>query len=286
MASSSLTDVLPADGWGDFILRRAGLSVRDSHLPALADLLHSRMRARGLTSLASYYGLLEAEANAGEEWTALVEHIVSRETSFFRHPASFAALAAHLLPELSRRTGAVDRGLSLMSAGCSTGQEAYSLAMVAMAAAQARKPFSVCGIDISRRAIETARRGRYSRRATAGVPAAYRYAFLRAVPASSSDVDIDEEVRRHVRFVALDLQTASDIVPECDVIFCQNVLIYFAPSAALALLSRLGSRLTRGGYLVPGPGEAPFSVGGLEAITVGGVRMFRRGRRTMSEVRS
>jgi chemotaxis methyl-accepting protein methylase len=100
------------------------------------------------------------------------------------------------------------------------------------------------------------------------------------------DVQIDEGLRERVRFVALDLQTACGVLPNCDVIFCQNVLIYFAPSAAAELLALLGGRLTHGGFLVPGPGEAPIALQGLDAVVVDGVRMFRRVGRTMSEVRS
>jgi chemotaxis methyl-accepting protein methylase len=278
-------DVLAAENWSDLILRRAGLSIRETHLPVLADLLRRRMAARGM-STAAYRGLLEAETNAGDEWTALVERIVSSETSFFRHPPSFEALAAQILPELLRRPETEGHPLALMSAGCSTGQEAYSLAMVAMASTRLGGQFSVCGIDISRRAIDAARRGRYSCRATATIPDLYRQQFVRRVPDAPSQHDIVDVLRDRVRFVALDLQTACRVLPNCDVIFCQNVLIYFAPAAALDLLSLLGGRLTRGGYLVTGPGEAPVTVPGLEAITVGGVRVFRRVGRTMTEVRS
>ncbi|HZT75835.1 MAG TPA: protein-glutamate O-methyltransferase CheR [Vicinamibacterales bacterium] len=271
-----------AEIWTDLIRRRAGLTIRESQRAIVAELLHARMQKRGATDPASYFAQLEAEATAGEEWTALVERLVSPETSFFRHPESFAAVGTRLLRELRQRPDAAGRSLSLLSAGCSTGQETYSLAMIA--AAHAGDDFSVCGVDISRRAIAIARQARYAQRALFDVPAAYRR-FVRLLP-GTPDVEIDAALRARVRFVALDLQTACQVLPSCDVIFCQNVLIYFAPPAAASLLSQLASRLTLGGYLVPGPGEAPIALPGLDAVVIDGVRMFRRVGRTMSEVRS
>jgi type IV pilus assembly protein PilK len=275
-----------AEDWRNLILRRSGLSIRDAQVPIVASLVETRMAARGMTSHASYYGLLEAETNAGEEWTALVERIVSNETSFFRHPPSYDALATHMLPALCRRTEGDRDQLSLLSAGCSTGQETYSMAMVALAKVRRGGNVSICGVDISRRAIELARRGRYTRRAAAAIPALYQQRFLRAVPGTPSQLEVADALRERVRFVALDLQTAARVLPNCDVIFCQNVLMYFAAPAAAELLSLLGGRLSRGGYLVTGPGEAPLAVPGLEAITVAGVRVFRRVGRTTTEVRS
>jgi type IV pilus assembly protein PilK len=272
--------------WHDLIRRRCGLSIRRSHEAMLADLLRARMEERGVTSFASYYDLLEAEGDGGAEWTAVVERLVSRETSFFRHAASFEALRTRIVPELRRRPDVGSNHLALLSAGCSTGQETYSLAMIAAGDDPSLRNFSVTGVDISRRSIEIARRGRYGRRAIASVPEPSRHRFVQPVrDGGSRCYEIAGALRERVRFIRMNLYTACRIFLTYDVIFCQNVLIYLAPAAATELLSRLGACLSLGGYLVPGPGEAPFDVPGLEAVTVNGVKTFRRGGRTLSEVR-
>ncbi len=281
------TDAFAASRWTELILRRCGLSVRQAQVPVLDELLAARMSIRGVDTLAAYYDLLEAEADGGGEWTAIVERLVSRETSFFRHPASFEAVRKSLLPELRSRQDIGGSPLTLLSAGCSTGQEAYSLAMVAMGDQDGRPDFTVCGIDISRRSIEAARRGRYRSRSAATVPTWCRHRYLRTVAdAPRTECEVVDEIRQRVRFIAMNLYTACRMFLNYDVIFCHNVLIYFAPSAAVELMALLGSRLNLGGFLVPGPGEAPVGpLPGLEPVTVDGVRAFRRTGRRANEVR-
>jgi len=273
------------EAWCDLIRRRCGLTFRTAQLPTVLGCVHDHVQAKG-TSERAYYEQL-AEAPEGDpEWIALVEQLVNHESSFFRHPASFDVLRTHLLPDLRTARG---RGrLNLLSAGCSTGQEAYSMAMVAMDH-DARGDFAVWGCDISRQAIDAARRARFGRRAIAGTPEAYRQRFLIACgEGMSSEYEICEELRRRVRFSAVNLFAAdAGINLSYDVIFCHNVLIYFAPEAATRLLNSLATRLRPGGYLLLGPGEGPGDQPlGLEPLHVPGVRGFRRTRQAGTERRS
>ena len=274
--------------WSELFQRRFGLALRDSQVPAVMDLVRSRVASRGLPTWGAYYDLLDAEPEDGPEWTELVERLVSHETSFFRHPPSFEALRARILPDLRRRPHVGGNLLSLWSAGCSTGEEAYSLAMVARADTADGEDFMVWGADISRRSIDAARRGCYSERAVTAVPAMYRQQFLRSVSRDCGRChEISGDLRQRVRFVASNLYAGAGFYLCFDVIFCQNVLIYFAPAAVPRLLATLGSRLSIGGYLVLGPGEAPSeSPVGLEPVNVQGVRAFRRVGRTAREVRT
>ncbi len=271
--------------WGDLLLRHCGLALREPQLSALAGLVPARMRARGLASCDEYYELLEEESKGGSEWTELIDQLISHETSFFRHPPSFEALRTHILPELRRRPDIGRNLLSLWSAGCSTGEEAYSLAMTAMSDPAFGGEFLVWGADISRRTVEAARNGRYSEKAVSAIPAEYRRQFVRAAGGGGA-WGIDPELCRRVRFLAINLYSACDIFLNHDVIFCQNVLIYFAPPAVTPFVAMLGSRLTPGGYLLLGPGEAPFECpAGLEPVALPGVRAFRRVGRVSREVR-
>src|SRR5262249_45865242 len=166
------------EAWCQLIVRRCGLTFRETQIPGVLQYINGQMQASGVDER-GYYELLSAEADGGPEWTALVEHLLNHETSFFRHPPSFDAMGKHILPEL-REARARSSRLNFLSAGCSTGQEAYSLAMVAMDDADLGD-FTVWGADISRQAIDVARRGRYGPRAIAGVPPAYRARYVRTI---------------------------------------------------------------------------------------------------------
>ena len=156
----------------------AAAASRSAHarLPDVMGVVREQARARSLSSEA-YYQMLSKPGEHASEWEALVERLINHETSFFRHPPSFDALQRHILPELR---DARPRGgkLNLWSAGCSTGQEAYSLAMVAMDDEALKGEFTVWGGDISRYAIDvaqtrtlrTARGGHGPGRLSAAVP--------------------------------------------------------------------------------------------------------------------
>jgi len=278
-------DTVAPDAWCHLILRRCGLTFRDAQVPNVLGYVREQMRASGLTSERRYYDRLADEPEGGPEWTALVEHLLNHETSFFRHPPSFDVFRSHILPELrdARRGGS---RLNFWSAGCSTGQEAYSLAMVAMDDEDLRGDFTVWGGDISRQAIDIARRGRYGPRAIAGVPEAYRERFVRGTGVAAEH-EIVDEVRRRVRFIAINLVAACGVNLNYDVIFCHNVLIYLSPLAVSQVVALLATRLTLGGYLLLGPGEGPSErPAALDPVTVNGVRMFRRKTQAPAEVRS
>ncbi len=263
--------------WYELILRRCGLAFRNSRLPDVMGIVRDEIRRRGLAGETAYYQLLSGSASSGAEWDALVERLINHETSFFRHPPSFEALRRHILPELR---DARPRGgrLNLWSAGCSTGQEAYSLAMLAMADEALRGDFTVWGGDISRYAIDVARRGRYGPRAVATIPAEYRLRFLQDVGKEpSTEFEMIGDLRQRVRFMTTNLVGSDGFSASHDVIFCHNVLIYFSPAAVAQAVAFLASRLTLGGYLLLGPGEAPNErPNGLTPVTINGVRAFQR----------
>src|SRR5262245_2094740 len=181
-------DVVAPQIWYDLILRRCGLTFRSAQLAGVMSVVREQAKARGVTTEA-YYQLLSKPGEHAAEWEALVERLINHETSFFRHPPSFDALQRHILPELR---DARPRGgkLNLWSAGCSTGQEAYSLAMVAMADEALKGEFTVWGGDISRFAIDIARRARYGPRAVATVREDYRHRFFRPIGDPASEYEV------------------------------------------------------------------------------------------------
>jgi chemotaxis methyl-accepting protein methylase len=284
-ARAAAAGVTPQN-WYDLIVRRCGLMFRHVRTTEVMGIVHDQMRAEGSPNEGAYYQLLAKQPESSPAWDALIERLTNHETQFFRHPPSFDALRAHILPELrsARPPGA---RLSFWSAGCSTGQEAYSIAMVAMDEGGPRGDFSVWGGDISHQAIKIARRGRYGHRAIATIPDAYRQKFLRQVEDDAgTEFEVVDTLRQRVRFMAMNLVEAGGFRPSHDVIFCHNVLIYFSPPAVTRAVGWLASCLTPGGYLLLGPGEAPHDrPSGLEPVTVNGVRAFQRRGPRAGEVR-
>lgn len=278
------SDTVTPGAWCHLILNRCGLTFRDTQVPNVLGYVREQMRASGITNERRYYDQLAGEPEGGAEWSALVEHLLNHETSFFRHPPSFDALRTHILPELHDARGG--RRLNFWSAGCSTGQEAYSMAMVAMDDDELGGDFTVWGGDISRQAIDIARRGRYGPRAIAGVPVDYRDRFVRSLN-GGAEYEIADELQRRVRFAAINLVSACGVSLNYDVIFCHNVLIYLSPIAVSQVIAQLATRLALGGYLLLGPGEGPTErPAALEAVTFEGVRMLRRKCQTPAELRS
>lgn len=283
--TARIDDGITPQAWYDLIVRRCGLTFRHVTIADVIGLVHAQMRARGTDDENTYYQLLAAQAG-GAEWDALIERLTNHETSFFRHPPSFDALRTQILPALRSARPPGSR-LSLWSAGCSTGQEAYSIAMCALDDGTTGD-FTVWGGDISHHAIKVARQGRYGKRAIAAVPESYRQRFLQAVDTpSGTEYDVVDVVRRRVRFMTANLVEPDGFRPSHDVIVCHNVLIYFSPAAVTRAVSWLASCVAHGGYLLLGPGEAPNDrPAGLEPIVINGVRAFqRRGPRAL-EARS
>lgn len=279
MRPASQLRAVDADGvtpqaWSELIVRRCGLAFRHLRMPEVMSLIHAQMRARGTPDEAAYFSLLASSATHAE-WDALIERLTNHETSFFRHPPSFEALRMQILPELRAARPSGSR-LSLWSAGCSTGQEAYSIAMSA-AAENPHADFTVWGSDISHQAIKLARTARFGPRAVATIPDIYRQRFLRALPGAGGEFTIVDELRERVRFMTTNLVEPDGFRASHDVVFCHNVLIYFSPAAVTQAVARLAQSVALGGYLLLGPGEAPHDrPAGLDPVVVNGVRAYQR----------
>jgi chemotaxis protein methyltransferase CheR len=177
---------------------------------------------------------------------------VVQETYFYRHPEQLAALAR----VLAARPG--DRALSAWSAGCATGEEAYTVAMVLSDLGRPPGLDQVLGTDVSARAIEVARQGVYGEWSLRQLSPALRGRHFDAGPGA---VRIKEPLRRPVRFERHNLLGHPPPGAPFDVVLCRNVLLYFRPEAARALLVRLHAALRPGGLLLVGPVEEPLAAG-------------------------
>ena len=268
-SSSSLPELSLTEGrlWCELIERRCGLHFPESQWRYLRRRLWERMALASISTYSQYYRLI-AEGGRPEECRTLLEDLLNPETSFFRHQPSFKALTT----TVQEWRGGKRR--ELWSAGCSTGEEAYSMAMTAAAAGS---PVEVLGSDLNPRVLERARAGVYSARQLAAVPSTWKTRFLKET-AKPGEWQVADDLRARVKFDTFHLLDARTYPKrEFDVIFCCNVLIYFSPAARQDAASGLLGRLKPGGYLFVAPGEsAGLSMPEAELTRLEGTQVWRR----------
>ncbi|WP_127126424.1 protein-glutamate O-methyltransferase CheR [Georgenia sp. SYP-B2076] len=207
---------------------------------------------RGRRAVEAYIDLLRERKDEAQQ-ERVVEAMVTTETSWFRDGEPFAVVPTALLPTLPARAG----GPRLWSAGCSTGQEPYSLAMVLLDAGVST--FSLLATDISSAVLERAQAGRYDAlEVSRGLPRQARARYFRR---ADGGWRVRDEVRARVDFRRHNLLGGATSLPQTfDVVFLRHVLMYFdLPNRAL-VLGRVRERLAPGGFLVLGAAETPLGV--------------------------
>ena len=199
-----------------------------------------------MPDLDAYADLLEQRTR---EIDAFIESLSTRVTKFFRNPTFFDFLDRRVLPAILSRQG--DPAIALWSAGCSTGEEAYSIAMLLAS----RDPWGRSGIiatDMDRKAMAIARTAEYPQLDSAGIPRRLAARFLLNLPRGR--VKVAPEAARRVMLQRADIFNGPRR-PTFDLIVCRNVLIYFEPEHQRELLSRFVSALRSGGFLALGRAE-------------------------------
>ena len=243
------------DLFRQLLIRRSGISFGPSREAFLEGRLRRRMTQAGARSLYEYYRMVTAPGEGSHELQALVDEISVNETSFFRNPAQFDFLASVALPErLREKQQAGDRRIRIWSAGCSTGQEPYSVAMVFLEAAVFHESWelSLVGTDVSARAVARARSGEYDEGQLEDVSAERRGRFFER---KGRGYRVRDWVRRGIEIVR---GSIFDGAPwdGADVVLCRNVMIYFDADHQRRLARRLAEALAPGGYLLLGHSES------------------------------
>jgi chemotaxis protein methyltransferase CheR len=252
---SSPEETQEVERFRTWIERSLGLQFDGSKVDFLRDVLRARAAARGHASTTSYLGGLAAGLNTRAESRALAEALTVNETYFFRNPDHFRAFTEVIVPSRSRAH--VDRPrLRVLSAGCASGEEAYSVAITLRHHIPdiARWDIAIRAVDVSPRMIEKAIHGRYSAWSLRETTAEIRERYFRA---EGSEFLLDESIRAMVSFEERNL--VEDLSPwqpgAFDVIFCRNVIMYLVPVTARSLMERLTGILTPGGFLFLGHAE-------------------------------
>jgi chemotaxis protein methyltransferase CheR len=237
-------------GW---IAKRLGLHFDDSKLEFLAEVLDRRVDKEGPMP-SPYLDRLEGP-DITAELRALALELTVPETYFFRHLDQFRAFADVALPE-AQAARAATRKLSLLSVGCASGEEPYSLAMlVRERGAERGWTVAIDALDINSVMLAKAARGFYSAWALRETPSESQQRWFRNV---GKEFVLEESIRTAVTFHEVNLaqeNTELWAINKFDVIFCRNVLMYFTPGSAQALVARLTSSLRPGGHLFLGSAE-------------------------------
>lgn len=236
---------LEVEAFRETLAREAGLRFGDDRLAMLVETMETRRRALGMKTVKAY---LARVASVSEEIGELARTLTVSETYFFRDRGQFGALDA-----LVRELGGGSR-LRLLSAGCSSGEEAYSLAMAVAEVTEVRP--SVVGVDVNPAAIAKAREGSYGRWSLRETPVHARSRYF--VERHGRHVVVDS-IRRGVRFERQNLCAKDAPVwrrEAYDIVFCRNVLMYLTPEAARGVLARIARSLAPGGHLFVGHAES------------------------------
>lgn len=244
----------------ELVSRASGLRMDDGDWSPLRTALCERAATISCSSFGEYYELLVSPQGA-KEMDRLIELLTVHETAFFRNRSHFDLLARRIVPELLARNSAT-RTLRLWSAGCSTGQEAYSMAISLLESVPNCDTWriEVLATDISHRALEVARGGVYSDRAVRGLDPVLLSRYFERVP---EGFRVRDQVRRLVRFEHLNLVKEpfplSALSPR-DVVFCENVTIYFKIESTRRVVRSFYDTLCHGGYLFLGYSETLWQI--------------------------
>ena len=221
--------------------------------------LAPRLEALGLTTFLEYYHYLRYDPAGVRELEDAVERLTTHETYLFRELYQLEAFTEEVLPELCARV-ATGRRLAVWSAGCSTGEEVYTLAMLLREQARLRDwTLRVVGSDISRKVITRARRGVYGPSSFRATNDYYQHKYFRDV---GEGYEVREDLRAMCSFGQLNL-LATDrfhIVGECHAIFCRNVLMYLGAKSRARIVDAFYDTLVPGGYLLLGHSESLLNV--------------------------
>ena len=243
----------------DIVYDHCGILVRDEMKFVMERRLWPRLEALAVADFGGYHRYLRYDSNRRSELESAIEALTTNETYFFREPLQLRAFSEELLPLLHQRASR-SRRLRVWSAGCSSGEEPYTVAMLIHQSGLFEGwDVEVYGTDISKRVLAAARRAEYGPSSLRATPPDLVTRFFEH---SNGKLRVKEPIRAWVSFGQLNLLDAemSQLIPRMDVIFCRNVMIYFDPPARRRVLSTFYEKLSHGGSLLLGHSENLLSL--------------------------
>ncbi len=233
----------------DLIYEKCGIKITDAKKIMLQARLHKRLKRLQMASFAEYCDYLFS-SRGEEELPDMINQVTTNKTDFFREPAHFRYLTDTLLPELTK----MGHPITVWSAGCSSGEEPYTLAMVL---AEAGCNFTITATDISTKVLDKARVAIYEEERVAPVAQALKRKYLMASKGRTKRLyRVVPELRQRVRFRRLNFMNNDfGFRDEVDIIFCRNVIIYFDRETQERLLNKFCACLAPHGHIFMGHSE-------------------------------
>ena len=241
----------------DFIHGYCGIYFDDGSKYLLERRLARRLELHRLRSFEEYYHFLRYDRKREEELTALIDNLTTNETYFFRENAQLHAFSEEILPDLRERL-AGRKSLRIWSAGCSTGEEPYTIAILLLESGDWWRDWQVeiIGSDINQRVLHTARKGVYKKGAHRATDPGMLAKYF--TPDEKGDYRVIDRVKELVSFSYVNLLDPhkTSLIGGMDVIFCRNVIIYFDREAKKKVIESFYHKLRDGGYLLLGHSES------------------------------
>jgi len=250
----------------ELIYKTAGIWLSQTKTALLVGRLSKRLRLLQLNSFSEYYGVVKRDP---EELTRMLDAVSTNETRFFREPGQFEFLEKRILPQWIADADAAtrSRAVRVWSAGCSTGQEPYSLAMTLLhhLPPSAGWTIEIVATDLSTRVLETAKAATWEFGKATEIPDHYLKAFmLRGHGEHKGKMKAGREIRSLIHFSRLNLNDEKyPVSGKFDIIFCRNVLIYFDQETRTRYVHRLLDNLSPEGYLFVGHAESLHTMSGV-----------------------
>lgn len=241
--------------WQVLLDNRTGMQMPEQRKTFLETSVTMRMREIGLRNYDDYYTQLNSGVAGNVEWAILVDRLTVHETRFFRHPRSYDLVRDYTEIKLAESTESLS--FDVWSVGCSTGEEPYSLAMVfdeIFAPQRTRNFFGITATDISLDSIATGRKGIYGARPVEELDPKYRDRYFKKL--NNRQYQVIDTLRSRVCFAKVNVMEIEKApMRDLDMIFCQNMLIYFDRKRQRQIVSQLIERLKPGGIIILGVGE-------------------------------
>ena len=242
------------------IYSNSGLRFEDSSKYLIRRRLSPRVRELRLDSFEKYYYYLLYHANRESELEIIFDLLTVNETYFFREERQLHAFSEEIIPLIVEEKKD-HRVLRIWSAGCSTGEEPYTIAMLCCASGLLRDwEVDIFASDISQRVIQTARRGTFSQSSFRNMPDGLRERYFEELP--DNRFRINDSIKQMVTFGKVNLfdEHKTGILSEVDLIFCRNVIIYFDVEAKKRVIETFYKKLRKNGFLLLGHAESLLSL--------------------------
>ncbi|MCL2181622.1 MAG: protein-glutamate O-methyltransferase [Treponema sp.] len=235
------------------IYKESGITFTPTNRSILESRLRERLREKGVASVATYLDSINQDK---EELKGFLDSITTNLTRFFRNQAQFDALEKYVIPELMTKIKKVPGTIKIWSAGCSTGEEPYTIAMLLTEVLPKSWNFEILASDISLKCLMTAKEGFYAESRIVGIPDNYLAKYFDKV---DGGYKIHSDIHAKIKFDYHNLKNDSGL-RNFDVVFCRNVIIYFDEAAQTNVMARFYDSMAPKSFLFIGHSESLFGM--------------------------